>query len=216
MSENRFIDEPVKIETRDLGNGEKADFIIGRGIVFNKWSHTLMGKRDDGSTFTFVEKIEPRAIEGLDLQNVVCMVDHKITIGKRNKGTMDITITPDAVEYSVKVPNTTDGKNAIENVRNGNLEGSSFQFLTPEKGGDIWDKSVTPYQRTVTKFSRVTEMGPVTYPAYQDTTAAVRSLEQTETESEEETKKRELHEFEVKKARLVRKYNLAKINNIIK
>jgi phage head maturation protease len=139
----------------------------------------------NGQIVKFIEKIDSRAIEGVDLSNVVSMVDHTYTIGKRAKGTMDVTITPEAVKYSVLVPNTTIGNDAKENIRNGNLEGSSFQFGIP-RGGDSWDKSVTPYQRTINKFSFVSEMGPVTNPAYIDTTAALRSLESIEDEQKHE------------------------------
>jgi uncharacterized protein len=186
MSEKRYILEPINLETRDLGDGQTAEYITGKGIVFNKWSQVLTAKRSDGKTIQFIELIEPRAIEGVDLSNVVSMVDHKITLGKRAKGTMDVTITADSVNYSVKVPNTTDGNNAKENIRNGNLEGSSFQFSMPAKG-DTWDLTSTPYKRTIYQFDKVTEMGPVTYPAYIDTTAAMRSLEESEVIEERET-----------------------------
>jgi phage head maturation protease len=98
---------------------------------------------------------------------------------------VEIDITDQSVNYSVKIPNTTVGSDAKENIRNGNLEGSSFQFGLA-RGGDSWDKSVIPYQRTITQFSFVSEMGPVSRPAYGDTTAALRSLEETEKEAEHE------------------------------
>jgi phage head maturation protease len=109
------------------------------------------------------------------------------------------------------VPKTTIGQDAMENIKNGNLEGSSFQFSIPANG-DYWDKTFTPYQRTITKFNSVTEMGPVTYPAYPDTTAAMRSLEETEkqVEDKEETEKIEL---EKRIAKLKRKYNYEKTKN---
>ena len=180
-TEKRYIEEPIKIEERSLEDGSKAEFITGAGIVFNKWSKPMSMELRNGQRVVFIEKIEARSVDGVDMSGMVSMVDHKITLGKRSKGTMDVTVTDTAVNYSVKIPNTTDGLNAKENIRNGNLEGSSFQF-TIAKGGDSWDKSVQPYQRTISKFSSVTEMGPVTYPAYPDTTAAMRSLEETEKE----------------------------------
>ena len=183
MNEERFIDEPLKIEERSLEDGSKAEFISGSGIVFDKWSKTMTMELKTGQRIQFVEKIEKRAVEGLDLSNVESMVDHKFLLGKRSKGTLDIEVTDKSVNYSVRVPNTTVGNDAKENIRNGNLEGSSFQFGLA-RGGDSWDKSVTPYQRTIHKFSFVSEMGPVSRPAYGDTTAALRSLEEFEKESE--------------------------------
>ena len=179
MNEERFIDEPLKIEERSLEDGSKAEFISGSGIVFDKWSKTMTMELKTGQRVQFVEKIEKRALDGVDLSNVESMVDHKFLLGKRSKGTMDVSVTDTAVIYSVRVPNTTIGNDAKENIRNGNLEGSSFQFGLA-RGGDSWNKDVTPYQRTIHKFSFVSEMGPVSRPAYGDTTAALRSLEEFE------------------------------------
>lgn len=206
MNEKRFISEPVELEVRDLGEGKTAEYISGYGIVFNKWSSTLMMKRDNGQVIEFVEMIEPRAIEGVNMDNAVSMVDHSITLGKRNKGTMDITIDENGVRYSTRIPNTTAGNDARENIKNGNLEGSSFQFGLA-KGGDKWDTSVTPFQRTITKFSSVVEMGPVTRPAYPDTTAAMRSLDFVE----KEVKETDNVELEKRLKRLVQKYNYSKL-----
>ena len=182
MNEKRYISEPIVLEQRANSEGVNEDFISGYGIVFNKWSSVLRMKTTKGDIINFIEKINPLALDGLDTSNMVSMVDHTHTLGKRAKGTLDITTDGYGVKYYVKVPNTTVGKDAKENIRNGNLEGSSFQFAIPN-GGDSWDKTVTPHERTINKFSSVSEMGPVTYPAYPDTTAAMRSLETTEIEA---------------------------------
>jgi phage head maturation protease len=212
MSELRYLNEPVQIEERQMEDGTKASYIIGKGIVFDKWSQTMTMQLRDGKTIQFIEKIEPRAVEGVDMTNIVSMVNHKDTIGKRSKGTMDVTVTNEAVNYSVRIPNTTLGSDTRENIANGNLEGSSFQFLLAPKG-DIWDKSTTPYQRTITKFAAITEMGPVNYPAYPDTTAAMRSLEESDIEDTQTREAAEKEEFEKRLARLQRKYNYFKIKN---
>jgi len=202
MSEKRFIDEPV--EVREITNDKGTNsYIVGRGIVFNKWSQVLTAERPDGTRFQFIEKIEPRAMDGVDLSNVVSMVNHKLTLGKRSKGTMDVEIKEDGVYYTTLIPNTTVGQDARENIKNGNLEGSSFQFNLP-KGGDSWDKTKTPYLRTIHKFSEVREMGPVEYPAYIDTTAAMRSFDETEVIETRETdfknleRKIKIHELQTK------------------
>jgi phage head maturation protease len=205
MNEKRFIDETVQVETRNLEDGTTAEYISGRGIVFNSWSKPLTMELKSGQRIQFVERIEKRAIDGVDLSQVESMVDHKILLGKRSKGTMEIDITDQSVNYSVKIPNTTVGNDAKENIRNGNLEGSSFQFGLAS-GGDSWDKSVTPYQRTISKFSFVSEMGPVSRPAYGDTTAALRSLEDFEKEQTPKidynaiSRKLKLHKLKEKRA----------------
>ena len=66
------------------------------------------------------------------------------------------------------------------------------------------------FQRTINKFNQVTEMGPVTYPAYPDTTAAMRSLENADKE-DEKREEAEKAEFEKRFARLKQKYQYTKI-----
>lgn len=205
MKESRFIDDSVQIEERSLADGTTAEYISGRGIVFDSWSKPLTMELKSGQRIQFVEKIEKRALDGVDLSQVESMVDHKILLGKRSKGTMEIDITDQSVNYTVKIPNTTVGNDAKENIRNGNLEGSSFQFGLA-RGGDSWDKSETPFKRTISKFSFISEMGPVSRPAYGDTTAALRSLEETEKEAE--------HEIDYKA--IERKLRIHNINKIKK
>lgn len=182
-TEKRYIEEPVQLEERAMADGTTESYITGYGIVFNKQSNPLTLITPQGRAIKFIETISPEAVKGLQMTNVVSMVDHKLTLGKRSKGTMDITVDDYGVKYSVKVPNTTIGNDAKENIRNGNLEGSSFQFVIP-RGGDVWDKSQEPFKRTINKFSNIMEMGPVTYPAYPDTTAAMRSLEAVDIEEQ--------------------------------
>lgn len=214
MNEKRFITEPVKLETREIG-GVSADYITGYGVVFNKWSAPLQMQRSNGSIVEFIEKIEPRAVEGVNMDDIISMVDHKITLGKRKFGTMDIEIDENGVKYSTKIPNTTAGNDARENISNGNLEGSSFQFGLA-KGGDVWDLKTSPYQRTIKKFSSIVEMGPVTRPAYPDTTAAMRSLDNVEKESNESKESEEKAAFEKRCKDLERKYNFAKLKRAYK
>jgi HK97 family phage prohead protease len=56
-------------------------------------------------------------------------------------------------------------------VRDGAVTGMSFRFTVPE-GGDTWNKERT--QRTLNDVD-VRELGPVVFPAYEPTTATVRS-----------------------------------------
>ena len=66
----------------------------------------------------------------------------------------------------------------VEPVRaaivNGAIDGMSFRFAVPD-GGDDWDRSGPVPLRTV-KEVRLFELGPVTFPAYDDTSVMVRSL----------------------------------------
>ena len=60
-------------------------------------------------------------------------------------------------------------------IRDGAVDGMSFRFSVPE-GGDAWKypKDKVPL-RTLTDLD-VPEVGPVVFPAYEPTTASIRSL----------------------------------------
>lgn len=62
-------------------------------------------------------------------------------------------------------------------IANDAISGMSFRFAVP-KGGDVWDRSGAVPLRTVNEV-RLYELGPVTFPAYDDTSVMVRSLLQT-------------------------------------
>ncbi len=58
-------------------------------------------------------------------------------------------------------------------IANDAVDGMSFRFSVP-KGGDTWDRSGPLPIRTVNEV-RLFELGPVTFPAYNDTSVMVRS-----------------------------------------
>lgn len=61
-------------------------------------------------------------------------------------------------------------------VRDGGINGMSFRFSVPD-GGDTWTRRKgAPDQRTVREAYPLPELGPVVFPAYEPTTASVRSL----------------------------------------
>ncbi len=63
-------------------------------------------------------------------------------------------------------------------VRDGSVTGMSFRFSVPEAGEQWKARPGLPDQRTI-RAADVTELGPVVFPAYQPTTASIRSqLEQ--------------------------------------
>lgn len=60
-------------------------------------------------------------------------------------------------------------------VRDGGVNGMSFRFSVPE-GGDTWEvRSGKSDLRTINQ-ADVSELGPVVFPAYEPTTASIRSL----------------------------------------
>lgn len=61
-------------------------------------------------------------------------------------------------------------------IKDGAVDGMSFRFSVPA-GKETWDRSSNPQKRVVRE-AKVPELGPVVFPAYRDTSVAVRSLQE--------------------------------------
>lgn len=174
-----LINQPVELRKSEEGK----EYIEGYGIVFNEWSENLGG---------FIERIDPGAVEGLSWADVVATRNHNmdLLLGRVPK-TMDITVDGTGTRYKIDPPNTTAGNDTLESIRRGDINGSSFIFTVKE---DDWvrpERDGEPYQRTIKKFGRVIEMGPVVGPAYPQTDATVAKRNLGMIRDEEERKQNE-------------------------
>lgn len=169
--EKRFYTGSIEIETRD---GEETRTITGYAAVFDKWSHDLG---------FFREKLSRTAFDGVDMSDVVATFNHNFDniLARSSSGTLSLSVDDIGLRYSFDAPNTTAGNDLLENVRNGNVKGSSFMFTVTEQSWKYTDKDESD-ERTIEKVGELIELGPVTMPAYPDTSAAKRSHEDNKPE----------------------------------
>ena len=160
--ERRILTD-IPVEIRKTEDGKER--IEGYGIVFNQWSHNLGG---------FIERIDPQAVDGISWDGVIASRNHNfdLLLG-RVPNTMEISTDNRGTKYSIDPPNTTPGNDTLEMIRRGDIDGSSFMFSVKDDKWEKPDKDGEPYKRTITKFGRVIEMGPVVGPAYPQTDASV-------------------------------------------
>lgn len=163
-------------ETRAKVVNEDTRTIRGYGIVFNKESVDL---RANGRTFR--EVIRPEAVQGVSLDNILSMHNHRSErlLGNSRAGTLRTGVDGVGVWYEVDLPNSPTGHDVYESVKRGDTSGSSFQFDI-RSDGDKWSMKDGKAFREVVKFNGVYEMGPVSEPAYPDTSISARSLEALE------------------------------------
>lgn len=163
-------------ETRARVTNEETRTIRGYGIVFNKESVDL---RAGGRVFR--EVIRPEAVRGVSLDNILSMHNHRSErlLGTTASGTMRTGVDSVGVWYEVDLPNAPTGHDVLESVRRGDTPGSSFQFDI-RSDGDKWSMKDGKAFREVMQFNGVYEMGPVSEPAYPDTSISARSLEALE------------------------------------
>ena len=150
--------------------------VSGVAAVFNSPSQVLFeGNR------RFIEIILPGAIDEALIQrsDVKALVDHNrerlLARSNKGRGTLSLRITSTGLLYEFNSPNTADGDFAVEMVRRGDVDGSSFAFSVAE-GGDVWEKrSDGIYLRKIKKISGLYDVTITASPAYPETSVGVRN-----------------------------------------
>src|SRR4051812_4089104 len=156
-----------KVETRAKADGPKT--IGGYGALFNV--ETVIGDY-------FREQIAPGAFDDvLASADVRSLFNHdqNYVLGRSSAGTLKLTADDTGLAYEVTPPATR--ADVLESVDRGDVTGSSFVFRVAENGS-VWTKPAEAGGlplRTITKFAELLDVGPVTFPAYEDTTAEARS-----------------------------------------
>jgi len=164
-------------ERADPETGERKTYLVGYAAKFRTDS-LLLGD--------FVEQIAPTAFEivekGKDLEGRPLETrglfnhDPNHLIG-RYPNTMKLTVDKIGLKYEILLPESR--QDIAEMVARGDLKGSSFSFVVAE-GGEKWTREGGKSRRLVTRIKALLDCGPVTYPAYRDSSVAVakRSYEQ--------------------------------------
>lgn len=163
-----------KVEYR-ADNEDSSPRIVGYGLRFNVWSQDLGG---------FIERIDPKALDGTDMSDVRCLIDHESgkIIGRTTSGTLQLSIDEFGLRYDADPPDTTYANDLITVMKRGDVNQSSFAFrIDYENGGEEWgyDEEKGIHLRTIHKIKRIFDVSVVTYAAYVQAESLVsnRSLE---------------------------------------
>lgn len=94
-------------------------------------------------------------------------------LGRVAAGTLRVLADAKGLRYEIDLPDTQTGRDVAESVRRGDLRGSSFAFQVVR---DSWSKD---QQRGIDVRTihdvKLLDVGPVTFPAYEATTAGMRA-----------------------------------------
>lgn len=170
--ESRFFeDRAIKYIPGEDGPG----ILEGRGIVFNKWSKPVTFTDWKGRKVTWLEKIDASSIDDVDLSDILSYYNHvPPVLGRTSSKTLELRISPEGVDYSIKLPDTQAGKDVGISASRKDITGSSFQFRVAHDGEVMEskeDENTVTIKRTITKFEIIKEIGPVDDPAYSQTSA---------------------------------------------
>ncbi|HVK25222.1 MAG TPA: phage major capsid protein [Actinokineospora sp.] len=167
-TERRDFATAVEVRAKADGTGKT---IRGYAYVFNRLSLDLGG---------FRERIEAGAgREDMERGELLATFNHDFgsPLGRTGYG-LRTGVDDTGGWYEIDLPDTTAGRDVAELVDKGIVRGSSFMFILRDVRADQeWtrDPETGDLIRTVKDF-RVRELGPVTNPAYPDTTVAKRSI----------------------------------------
>lgn len=168
-TEKRALACEVRAEVDDEGRPVR---IVGHGAVFGKRSEMIMGM--------FKEEIAPGAFDDVLGDDVRALFNHdpNFVLGRTTSGTLEISIDAEGLRYDIDPPDTqTVRDQVLAPLTRGDITGSSFAFRVAPDGDEWREEEDGLIVRTITRFSRLLDVSPVTYPAYPDAGAAARSLE---------------------------------------
>ena len=169
MKEEKEISLPLKTEFRIKRVDNESPKIEGYAAVFNK----------DSADMGFVEKIAPGAFKkALKTSDVRALFNHdsNIILGRVSSGTLDLKEDKKGLMMSVTPPDTQLVRDMVLTpIERGDITQQSFGFTVK---ADEWKEidGKTPI-RTITEIGELFDVSPVTFPAYPDTSVALRSLE---------------------------------------
>ena len=147
-------------------------------------------RRDKLGDLKFDERYIGRGHEDIAFNRAIaeqqpcrCFVNHdpNYRLGRCDKGTLRLKVDSRGLQYSADIPDTQVGKDTAADLANGNLDGSSFSFsVTGQRWEDVkkQDGSFMTI-RTITDVD-LFDVGPVSIPAYEATTAGLRSTQRRE------------------------------------
>ncbi|HKD60538.1 MAG TPA: HK97 family phage prohead protease [Terracidiphilus sp.] len=131
----------------------------------------------------FSEKIAPgaftRALE--EKQDVRCLFNHNPDnlLGRTKNRTLSLADSSDGLQYDCDTdPETSVGRDVVRMIERGDLDGCSFAFVVRKDNWSDEFDGAGRYVRTVRTIEDLDlyDVGPVTYPAYTETSVGIRSM----------------------------------------
>lgn len=162
---------PVKLESRADAAADELPNIVGYTAVF--------GVDTEIQTYfgSFRERIQKGAFQRAirERQNARALRNHDPDnlLGSVEGKTLELKEDATGLFVEIKTPNTTLGRDTVELIKRGDLSGMSFAFIV-RKEKWVNGEDGSPDLRVIQDVD-LFDVGPVTYPAYAQTTADTRS-----------------------------------------
>lgn len=177
--EKRTLAKPLDFRAND-----KVKKIGGYAAVFNSAADICD---------YFREIIAPGAFAKTIKGDVRALLDHDSgrVIGRTTAKTLRLKEDDIGLAVEIDLPDTSDGRDIATLIERGDISGMSFGFMVTKQ---TWDETGDIPVRTIEEVELM-EVSVVAFPAYDDTTIAMRSLEAIR-------KERGAHNFNAAKRRV--------------
>lgn len=162
--ERRFFTREIRMETDE--NGQRK--LIGYGAVFEQLSEDLGGFREMIKAGAFAQAIREDDVRSLFNH------DFNLVLGRNRAKTLRLAEDEEGLRYEIDLPDTSYANDLVASMERGDVDQSSFGFRVVEES---WREPTDdqPYPIRVLHQVKLYDVGPVTIPAYPQTSAQVRS-----------------------------------------
>jgi HK97 family phage prohead protease len=155
----------LKIAVEARADGESRT-LSGYGAVFNERTEILG---------LFEERIAPGAFrDAIGRDDVRALFNHdpNHVLGRTSAGTLRLSEDETGLHYDIDPPDTQSGRDVMTLIQRGDVQGSSFSF---EVSDESWEYPKDGLPLRTIRSAKLYDVGPVTFPAYEQTTVSARS-----------------------------------------
>jgi HK97 family phage prohead protease len=158
-------------ELRAVRKDDEPPKIVGYAAVFNKLSEDLGGFREKIAKGAFKDAIKTSDTRALFNHDALYV------LGRKSAGTLKIEEDEEGLRTEIMPPPTSWASDLMTSIERGDINQMSFGFRLATDG-DVWEQQGDEVIRTLTRVSDLLDVSPVTFPAYPDTSVALRSMEE--------------------------------------
>ncbi len=144
---------------------DKQPKIIGHAAMFDKLSDPILGFREKISVGAFANSIKKDDVRALFNH------DPNFVLGRNKSKTLKLTEDDMGLSIEIDPPNTQWARDLQESIRRGDISQMSFGFVVLK---DAWEHNKGKDSIRTLQEVKLFDVSPVTYPAYPQTSVAVR------------------------------------------
>lgn len=159
----------LKVSFRAVKKEDGSTMFTGTPIVYDKDSEDMgfIERISPGAAAKALKTSDPRALYGHNS-------DSLLPLGRMSAGTLRAVDTPSGVEIEVDPPDTQFARDLAVSIKRKDIQDMSFGFSVSD---DVWETRNGKDYRDILEIDELFDFSFVAFPAYSDTTVALRSME---------------------------------------